>query len=121
MTSQKWSSFATLRIVLTPLLCKSNIVYNFFCPGCSADYIGKIERTFYERSVDLIYDRSDKYSSIVNQHLNECAGSAHIMKVIRINTSLFNNNFHDEILTIKSSRINLVQNNAHVIRRRFFC
>lgn len=38
--------FCNTRIV-PPLLCQSNIVYEFVCPGSLANYIGKTERTYY--------------------------------------------------------------------------
>ena len=36
----------------TAVLLKSFIVYDFSFPGCGANYIGKIERTLYERTVE---------------------------------------------------------------------
>ena len=34
----------------TPMLNQSFVVYEFKCPGCDANYIGKTERTLFERS-----------------------------------------------------------------------
>lgn len=39
----------------------------------------------------------------------------YIMELISINILLVNDNIHDEPVDIKSSQINLVQNNTHVI------
>ena len=36
----------------TAVFSNSFLVYNFSCPGCGANYIGKIERTLYERTVE---------------------------------------------------------------------
>ena len=32
------------------ILSKSNVVYQFLCPGCESSYIGKSERTLFERT-----------------------------------------------------------------------
>ena len=37
-----------------------------------------------------------------NHHLKVCAGWKHIMNLININISLFNDNIHDESLDIQS-------------------
>ena len=52
----------------TSTLNQSFVVYEFVCPGCSANYVGKTERTFFERNVE--HASSDK-DSVVNIHLNE--------------------------------------------------
>ena len=44
----KWSPFATPKIEL--LL--SFVVYEFTCPGCGANYVGKNERMLYEQCVE---------------------------------------------------------------------
>ena len=31
-------------------LSKSNVVYQYSCPGCESSYIGKTERTLFERA-----------------------------------------------------------------------
>ena len=31
---------------------KFSVVYDFYCPGCDANYISKTERTLYERTVE---------------------------------------------------------------------
>ena len=35
-----------------PTLNDSFVVYEFACPGCSANYVGKTERTLFERNVE---------------------------------------------------------------------
>ena len=52
-----------------PLLNQSNIVYEFCCPGCSAKYIGKTERTLHERSMEHAW--YDKNSAICH-HIGNC-------------------------------------------------
>ena len=36
----------------TPIINQSFAVYEFTCPGCGANYVGKAERTLYERYVE---------------------------------------------------------------------
>ena len=36
----------------TPIINQSFVVYEFTCTGCGANYMGKTERTLYERSVE---------------------------------------------------------------------
>ena len=35
-----------------PTLNQSFVVYEFVCPGCNADYVGKNGRTLFERNVE---------------------------------------------------------------------
>ena len=35
----------------TPILNQSFAVYEFVCPGCSANYVGKTERTLFEGNI----------------------------------------------------------------------
>ena len=39
----------------TPKSCRSNVVYQFKCPGCNSSYVGKTERTMNQRTVICIY------------------------------------------------------------------
>ena len=32
------------------MLSRSNVVYQFSCPGCESSYIGKTDRTLFERT-----------------------------------------------------------------------
>ena len=47
----KWSSFCNTKD-RTPIINQTFVVYKFTCPGCSANYVGKTERTLYERCVE---------------------------------------------------------------------
>ena len=38
----------------TSLLSQSSVVYKFVCSGCSSSYIGKTERTLWERAEEKI-------------------------------------------------------------------
>ena len=73
-------------------------MHEFVCPGCSANYVGKIERTLFERNVEHAWNDKD---SVVNIHLNECNGVQHMFNVAKLTPS----------------RINLVQMNTKIIDR----
>ena len=36
----------------TPMINQSFVVYKFTCPGCGANYVGKTEKTLYERMLN---------------------------------------------------------------------
>ena len=55
----------------TAVLSNSFVVYDFSCPGCGANYIGKTERTLYERTVEHAWTDNN---SVVYKHLNDCTG-----------------------------------------------
>ena len=46
----------------TPKLNESFVVYEFICPRCNANYVGKTERTLLERYAGHAWD--DKYSIV---------------------------------------------------------
>ena len=50
------------------------VVYEFICPGCIANYVGKTERTLHERCAEYAWDDKD---SIVFNHLNDCISVRH--------------------------------------------
>lgn len=76
----------------TPLPSKSNVIYQFSCPGCNTQYIGKTERPLYERTLEHAW--SDKNSAI-RKHIDTCNGVAHIIGI---------NNLLDDVMlgTMKS-------------------
>ena len=53
----------------TAVLSNSLVVYDFSCPGCGANYIGKTERTLHERTVENNWTDNN---SAVYKHLNDC-------------------------------------------------
>ena len=65
MTSQK-KIFCSAKDK-TPTLNQSFVVYEFVCPGCSANYIGKTERTLFKRNLDHAWSDKDsvKLASIL--------------------------------------------------------
>ena len=57
------------------------IVYQFCFPGCSKSYIGKTERTFFERINEYVF--KDK-SSVVYNHINNCDGVKYLFDLLNI-------------------------------------
>ena len=54
-------------------LSKSNVVYQFSCPGCESSYIGKTDRTLFERTKEHV-TRAD---SAIKGHLDNCLNVEH--------------------------------------------
>ena len=76
-------------------LNESFVVYEFICPGCNDNYLGKTERTLHERCVEHAWDDKD---SVVFYHLNECIGPQHMVIIGKLAPSLLTNNIIDDIL-----------------------
>ena len=62
------------------------VVYEFMCPGCKANFVGKIERTLFERNVEHAWSDKD---SVVNIHLNDCNDVQHMFNIAKLTPSLF--------------------------------
>ena len=84
-------------------------MYEFVCPGCSPNYVGKTERTLFERNVEHAWNDKD---SVVNIHLNECNGVQHMLTPL-----LFSDRIIHGVQDPRTSRINLVQINTRIIDR----
>ena len=63
----------------TPLLSKSNVVYEVCCPACGENYVGKTERTVRERSIEHAW--SDAESPMRN-HLRSCNHFNHMYDIM---------------------------------------
>ena len=98
----------------TPTLNQSFVVYEFVCPGCSANYVGKTERTLFKRNVEHAWNDKD---SVVNIHLNECNGVQHMFNIAKLTPSLFSDSVADDVQDPRMSHINLVQINTRIIDR----
>ena len=68
---KNWNFFCGVIKDPVPLYAQSFVVYKFVCPGCGASYIGKTERTLFERTAE--HGWSDK-NSAVKIHLDSCDG-----------------------------------------------
>ena len=95
----------------TSTLNQSFVLYEFVCPGCSANYIRKTERTLFERNVE--HGCSDK-DSVVNVHLNECNGVQHMFNIARLAPSQFSDSTVHDVQDLKMPPINLVQMNTRI-------
>ena len=60
-------------------LTHSFIAYKFCCPGCSKSYIGKTERTFFERINEHAF--KDKNCVLYN-HINNCDGVKYLVDLL---------------------------------------
>ena len=70
----------------TPFLNRSNVVYEVACPGCGCTYIGKTDRTLFERTSEHAW--TDQKST-VRQHIHECEQFTHIFEMLRIDDNIF--------------------------------
>ena len=54
----------------TAVLCTSPVVYDFSCPGCSANYVGKRKRILYEKKVNHAWtDNNSAVYKVVQEWL----------------------------------------------------
>ena len=56
---------------------KSNVVYQFSCRGCESSYIGKTERTLFQRTKEYV-TRAD---SAIKGHLDNCSNVEHLFSI----------------------------------------
>ena len=83
-------------------LSKSNVVYQFSCPGCESSYIGKTERTFFERTKEQV----TRVDSAIKGHLGNCLNVEHLFS---INNVILNDVNRHEF------RLNFVLENTRII------
>ena len=101
----------------TAVLSNSFVVYDFSCPGCGANYIGKTERTLYERTVEHAWTDNN---SAVYKHLDDCTGVQHLFDIASLHSSLFTSSApiqNSDKFDLRTTRINLVQDNTEIIDR----
>ena len=96
----------------TPKLNESFVAYEFICPGCNDNYVGKTGRTLHERCVEQVWNDKD---SIVFNHLNECIGVQHMFEIVKLIPSLLTNNIINDEFNLRSSHVNLSQMNTRII------
>ena len=65
-------------------------MYEFICPGCNDNYVGKTERTLHERCVEHACNDKD---SVVFDHLNECIGVQHMFEIGKLTHFLLERHF----------------------------
>ena len=90
------------------------VVYDFSCIGCATNYIGKTERTLYERTVEHVWTDNN---SAVYKHLDNCTGAQHLFDIVSLHSSLFLSSApiqNSDKFDLRTC-INLVQDNTEII------
>ena len=72
----------------TPIINQSFVVYEFTCPVCGANYVGKTERTLYERYVADVWN--DQNSAVKN-HIDQCVEVQYLLNNTSLGPALFPN------------------------------
>ena len=70
----------------TPLLSQSNVVYQFTCPACNDCYIGKTDRTLYQRTAEHACNKD----SAIHDHLISCEQFQFLLQLYNLPCTLFN-------------------------------
>ena len=70
-------SFFTNMIEKSNKVSKSNVVCQFWCSGCESSYIGKTERTLFDRTKEHV-TRAD---SAIQGHLDNCSNVEHLFSI----------------------------------------
>ena len=99
----------------TAVLGNSFVVYGFSCLGCSANYIGKTEKTLYERTVEHAWTDN---GSAIYKHLNDSTGVQHLFDIAYLHSSLFTSSAplqNRGKFDLRTARINLAQGNNEII------
>ena len=79
-------SFFTNTKDKTPSLSQSSVKYKFTCPGCSCNYIGKMEWTLHERTEEHAYpNKKSNEQSAIYEHLSTCPNYRHIVDLLNAN------------------------------------
>ena len=101
----------------TAVLSYLFVVYNFSCPGCGANCIGKTERTLHERIAEYAWTDNN---SVIYKHLNDCTGVQHLFDIASLHSSLFMSSApiqNSDKFDLRTTRINLVQDNTEITDR----
>ena len=83
-------------------LSKSNVVYQFSCPGCESSYIGKTERALSERTKEHV----TRVDSAIKGHLDNGLNVEYLFSI--------KNLIMNDVNTHKF-RLNLVHQNTRII------
>ena len=93
-----------------PDLQRTNLIYEFTCPGCNESYIGKTERNLNTR----LKEHFDPAKSAISKHLTDCDNANYLINI---------NNLYDNVFDIDSqtgdsphySFTNIIQNNTRIL------
>ena len=98
-------SFFTSNKDKIPDLSNSNVIYQYCCAGCGAEYVGKTETTLFNRTKEHGWSQKD---SAINKHFKTCRGWKEIIGLLQI---------FDPDVDEKQLQINSVRENTKIIRR----
>ena len=97
----KISFFTNMKDKLNKI-SKSNVAYQFSCPGCESSYTGKTERTLFERTKEQV----TRVESEIKGRLDNCLNVEHLVFISNLILNVINkHNF----------RLNLVRQNTRII------
>ena len=88
----------------TPKMYQSSVVYEFKCPGCNANYVGKTDRCLYTR----IKEHSCHDSSKIYNHICSCNDFNFIKNMLELSP-------YNEDSNIKCSLTDLIFTNTQII------
>ena len=109
-TTKKLSCFTNVKDP-TPFLNRSNVVYEITCPGCGDKYVGKTDRTLFERTEEHGWDQKD---SAVNKHLVSCPGFVELFNLFCI-PNLFSDDTTLMTSSLREFSINTVRRNIKIL------
>ena len=89
-------------------------VYQFTCPDCGANYVGKTERTLYEGYVE---HKWNDQNSIVKNHLHQCVEFEYLLNITSLGPALFLNDNNIMVADNRNSRVSLVIDKTNIIDR----
>ena len=92
-----------------PDASRSNLIYEFVCPGCNAAYIGKTERNLKTR----VSEHLDPHKSPISQHLNDCENVAFLHHLNNLYDNL--NDQHNNNTDKTFSHQHFLQTNTKII------
>ena len=98
----------------TPIINQSLLVYEFTCPDCGANFVGKTKRTLFERCAEHAW--SDQ-NSIAKSHLDQCVEVQYLLNITSLRSPLFSNDNNIVRADNRNPGINLFIGNTNIIDR----
>ena len=102
--------FGGAKFPVTPDLQRSNLIYEFTCPGCNESYIGKTERNLNTR----LKEHLDPAKSAISKHLTDGDNANYLINI----NNLYDSVFDSDSQTGDSphySFTNIIQNNTRIL------
>ena len=99
----KISFFTNMKDKLNKL-SKSNVVYQFSCPGCESSYIGKTDRTLFERTKEHVTRANVKNQFSINNLIpNDVNTHEFRLNLVRQNTRIIDESNNWNVLLFKEA------------------